>query len=126
MSKKRARKFVKWLRRIFGVLDTSLTIAILSVSVHWLCYVLSCKYIRIINRGLEYYSSNIKTATYIILVAFSLLLILWKYIKLKRKRSKVNPLWFIGFSVIFIVAIQSAILFLCNKYDVMEMLMNRI
>lgn len=117
---------VKWLRRIFGVLDTSLTIAILSVSTYWLGFVLQCKYVRVIDKSLEDYSLEIRIASWVMLVSMSIIMLLLKYYKLKKKKAVVNILWFIGATAIFIICLQCSINYLCNKYDAVSFLSNKI
>lgn len=117
---------MKTIRRIFGVLDTSLSISILLVAGYWLQYVLDSRYVRVLDKNIELYHKELIVAIWLIIAAISIIMLIVKMQVLKRKKSKVNILWFIGAIVIFTASIMLFINIECNKYDVIEILQNKI
>lgn len=117
---------MKTIRRVFGVLDTSLSISILLVAGYWLQYVLESRYVRVLDKNLELYHKELTIAIWLIIVAISIIMLIVKMQVLKKKKSKVNILWFIGTIVIFTASIMLFISLECNKYEVIEILKNKI
>lgn len=113
------------IKKAFSIIDTSLESAIVIVGVYWLNWVIDTRYIRIVSKGIEYNRSTIQTALWIVALAFISIITLLKYKKLKRKNLKVNIIVFIIADVVFVVTIQIVIILLCNKYNVINILYER-
>lgn len=117
---------MKRARRIFGVIDTSLTIAILNVALYWFIYLLQCKYVRVVDKRLEDYSKEISIAMAILVIAISIIMIVTKYYRLKKKKAYINVIWFIGVAIVLFFVLQCIIYHLCSKYDIMNIILNKI
>lgn len=116
---------MKTLKRAMSVIDTSLESAVLIVAVYWVNWILGTRYVRIVSKSIENNSNSIQIALWVLVISFVLLITTLKWIKLKRKNIKVNIIIFIIADIIFIAILQFIIYFLCNKYDIMSILYER-
>ena len=117
---------MKWLRRIFGVLDTSLCGSILLVGVYWFTWLLDKRYIRILSKELDSNSKEVSICLWILVLILVIISMILKYQKLRKKNARINIVWFVGFTILFAVAIQVTILNLCSRFDIMDILLNEL